>query len=370
MRTRIAFLKSRLSQIGGLEKYTHFLLKAFVKKGCAVTLLTTGVTPKIEGVESISFGKRSKFSYYQLTHFDHLCQNWLRNHPQDIVFGLERNSFQTHYRAGNGVHAVYLKQRKLINSALKCLSFSLNPLHHKLLSIEKTAFEHPDLEVLFTNSFMVRNEILRTYATPAEKIEVVHNGVEWEQLSSDFENSFLEKRKKPFQFLFIGNGFRRKGLLFLLQGLEQIKQEDLKCTVVGKDKEMHFFKKIVQKLGLKEKVIFTGPKASVIPYYQAADALVIPSIYDPFANVTIEAMAMGLFVVSSQYNGAKEILTKDTGEVIEKLTDPQSIAQSLKKALEKPKTKDLAFSIRNSIKELDFSNQLDKIVCKTLQNLT
>ena len=46
------------------------------------------------------------------------------------------------------------------------------------------------------------------------------------------------------------------------------------------------------------------------PFYQMADALVIPSFYDPFANVTVEALAMGLFVLSSKHNGGPEILTK------------------------------------------------------------
>ncbi len=331
MNTRIAFLKSRLSQIGGLEKYTHFLLRAFVKKGCEVTLLTTGDAPEIEGVHSISLAPHSKFTFYQISHFDQLCQNWLQNNPQEIVFGMERNTFQTHYRAGNGVHAVYLSRRKLVDSALKCLTFRLNPLHRKLLSMEKRAFEHPDLQVLFTNSHMVRDEILNTYSTPLEKLVVVHNGVEWEKWSSDFELSLFQKKEKPFQFLFVGNGFRRKGLLFLLKGLREIRKEEFQLLVVGKDRELNFFLRSTEKLGLKEKVVFLGPQKDIKPFYQSADALVIPSIYDPFANVTVEALAMGLFVVSSEYNGGKEVLQTFSGEIIQDLTAPKSVAFSLKK---------------------------------------
>ncbi len=57
------------------------------------------------------------------------------------------------------------------------------------------------------------------------------------------------------------------------------------------------------------------------PFYQLADALAIPSFYDPFANVTVEALAMGLFVVSSRSNGGFEILDPSKGIIIENLSE-------------------------------------------------
>ncbi|MCH9625873.1 MAG: Glycogen synthase [Chlamydiales bacterium] len=362
---RIIFLKPRANQTGGLEKYTLCLLRAFAAKGCEVILLTTGNVPIIEGVQTISLCPDSKFSLRQLLRFNNLCKRWLKHAHYDSVFGMERTSFQTHYRAGNGVHAVYLKRRELIDSKLKTLSFTFNPLHRQLLKLEKQAFECPKLQTLFTNSAMVREEILQNYAVSPQKIKVIHNGVEWNEWEIPFEQSFPIKKSKPFHFLFVGNAYRRKGLLFLLKGLQILHKEDFKLTVIGKDRETPFFQKEANKRGLRDKIVFKGPQTNLIPYYQQADALVIPSIYDPFANVTVEALAMGLFVVTSKFNGGKEILHPFSGEVIEDLTSSLSVATSLKKALEHPKDKQLALNIRNSIQELDFSHQLDKIVSET-----
>ena len=98
-----------------------------------------------------------------------------------------------------------------------------------------------------------------------------------------------------------------------------------------------------------------------------ADCLVIPSHYDPFANVTVEALAMGLSIVSSKLNGAAEILTKDSGQIIEDLFDPYSLLNCLEKALKKPKTPVLAEEIREGVKHLDFPLQLNKMIDKTLE---
>lgn len=353
---KVVFLKSRLAFRGGLEKYTLRLAKAFLQKGCSITILTTGPAPDIEGLEIISLAEDSKFSLSHLYRFDQLCRKWTGSHHYDLIFGMERTTEQTHYRAGSGVHAVFLKQRALIDSPLKLLSFRFNPLHRYLLHSERKAFENPHLRLLFTNSEMVRNEILENYSTPPIKLRTVHNGVEWKEWEPDFKKSFeLKEKKERYHFLFVGNGFQRKGLPFLLEGLKHIKEE-ICLTVVGKDKNLEWYRQRYKN------VHFMGSQEDLRPFYQAADALVIPSIYDPFANVTVEALAMGLYVVTSRFNGGKEVLTPQSGSVIEELTSPESVAQALKTALAFPKNLLRATQIRQSIKDLDFSNQLYKIV--------
>ncbi len=364
---KIVFLKARASFRGGLEKYTSFLAQAFAREGHSVTLLTTGTPPKIPGIEAVSLAPDTSFTLRHLRRFDRLCQKWLRDHPAPIVFGMERTTEQTHYRAGNGVHAVFLERRKLIDPLWKQLTLKINPLHLALLSMERKAFESPHLKKLFTNSHMVADEIVNHYELPQEKLEVVHNGVEWQAWSEPFEKRFPRERQKH-HFLFVGNGYRRKGLTFLLQGLSLIHDKEFHLTIVGKDKNIPYFIQLAEQLGLQENVSFLGPQPTLLPFYQQADTLVIPSIYDPFANVTLEALAMGLFVVSSTYNGGKEILLPHTGTLIEDLPSPQSIKSSLEKAMNRDLSEASTRAIRNSIQHLDFSHQLDKIVRLTLSS--
>ena len=361
-----------------LEKYTWRLAQDFCALNTHVTLLTTGkiLAPFTHPLLNIvSFPFDHQLSVLQLLHFDKACRDYLQAHPYAIVFSLDRTRFSTHIRAGNGAHAAYLQERAKEEGWIKSLSFHLNPLHQALLSLEKTAFEHPHLQRLFTNSHMVRHQILARFATKAEKISVIHNGVEWKELQDPFDaweerkTALLAERgldPSAFHFLFSGHNYKRKGLNKLLAALALIKDEPFQLSIVGKEKNLRLYRAMTASLRLENKVFFFGPMPSMIPFYQYADAMVIPSLYDPFANVTVEALAMGLFVLSSKANGGSEVIPHDSGTILEDIHDPSYFASALQKALRHHKTAKRAQGIRGGIQHLDFSLQLRKMTEKTL----
>lgn len=381
MKPPITLIKSDLSKQGGLEKYTWQIASDFCKKGSCVTILTTGspTSPFPHPLLNIvSLPAKRGVGYLSILAFDKACQEYLHRHPTPIVFSLDRSRFQTHLRAGNGVHAAYLKTRKESEGLAKGISFSLNPLHQTILSFEKKAFEHPELKILFTNSQMVKQEVLTYYRTNPRKICVVHNGVEWEKMQLPFDKWPLVKEsllsqfaldKSCFQLLFVGHNFRRKGLEKLLYALSFIKQGAFQLSIVGEDKEQLYFESLCKRLKLSHKVFFFGKQLSPLPFYQMADAFVLPSLYDPFANVTLEALAMGLFTVSSKTNGGSEILTKENGSIIPNLDDSKEFSILLENLMNQRKTEARALQIRNSVKSFDFSNQLGKITEATLASV-
>jgi UDP-glucose:(heptosyl)LPS alpha-1,3-glucosyltransferase len=374
----LALLKSGISHSGGLEKYAMRTARAFASAGFDVSILTTTPSheakkphPDDSNIEIVDLGKTASLSYLHVKQFDKMCNQWLSRNHAEIIFGMDRNTYQTHYRAGNGVHAAYLRQRSLCEGTLKKFSFKVNPLHHLILEMERTAFEHPRLKALFTNSHMVKQEILKYYRTPEQKIHVIHNGVEWAEMQAPFESW---QEQKPlicrqlnldpslFQLLFIGHGYRRKGLQHLLEALFSLKRRDFQLSVIGKDKEEGFFKQMVSASNLEKQVKFFGPRGDVMRFYQMADALAIPSTYDPFANVTVEALAMGLFIVSSPYNGGSEVLNRDNGVVIQDLFNRDAVATAIEQALDRPKSPQSAPHIRQGVQGLDFSTQMEKLV--------
>lgn len=354
MTQTLTLLKTRFDCSGGAEKYARTLANTFHEKGYKVTVLTTGPLTGAHPFRVLSHKLKSKTSVSKLWEFEAFCDRMLKQNPSQIILGLDRNRFQTHLRASSGVHKAYLRHRKHYDPAWKRFFHHLNPLHSSLLHFEKVSFEDPDLKVLITNSHLVKDEILQSYVIDEEKIHVIHNGVQWKA----FEEPFLQTpyEKKPFEFLFIGSGFERKGLRPLLLALSQLKEE-FHLSVVGSDKAAHTFQTLP-----KNKVTFYGAQKEIVPFLQKADCLVIPSYYDPFANVTVEALAMGLFVVSSKTNGGSEVLTPETGAIIEELHDTDSIIAALKKAFARPKTPSCANMIRESVKHLDFSTQLDRYI--------
>ena len=374
----IVLLKSHFDTYGGLEKYSWRIAQIFAKKNFLVKILTTGkITPHFShpNISFHSFSPLSWPSFYRLENFDYLCQQWIKENPSKIIFGMDRNSFQTHLRAGNGSHLAYLHSRNKSDSFLHRSIRFFHPFHRKILSMEKKAFENSKLKKLITNSHMVKKQILHYYSIDPKKIVVIHNGVEWQEMEKSF---FLWKEKKQnllkkfslpenvYHFLFIGNGFLRKGLKPLLQACSLIKHLPFHLTVVGKEKNFKNFIYLKNRLRLQEKVTFFSQRSDIISFYQYADSLVIPSFYDPFANVTVEALAMGLFVVSSKTNGGHEVLNEKNGVIIEDIYNIDSIKTSLEIAIKYPKTTLSAKNIRNNIKYLDFAHQLEKIVSITL----
>ncbi len=218
---------------------------------------------------------------------------------------------------------------------------------------------------------MVKGELLHYYGVDPTNICVIHNGVEWEEMQSDFA-AWPERRAENarmcdldpslFHFLFIGNGYARKGLQQLLFALAQLKERGFHLSVLGRESHLGHYRALAARLNLAKRVTFFGPRLDVRKFYQLADLLLIPSLYDPFANVTVEGLAMGLFVLSSKSNGGHEILNEENGALIPDLFDRDSFAETLRSALEHRKTEARATAIRHSVRHLDFSLQLRTLI--------
>lgn len=338
---------------GGLEKTTRGLIHAFQKAGCTVTLLSCEADLDLCNV--ICFSKRSAAS------FDEAVIKFLKEQRFDLTFAADRCCVnQTHLRAGFGVHRYYVNQL----GWKKHPSFFWNKKHKDLITYEKKMFTNPCLKKIFVNSVFVKNQLLDVFKLDPQKIDVVYNGVELDTFTP-----LQKKKSSPFHFLFVGHGFKRKGLAYVLQGLKYLRDQEFTLTVVGKDKQQHQYASLARKLGLEQKVTFAGAQNDARAYYHLADALVIPTLYDPCANVTFEAWASGLFVISSKYNGAVEWLDDTNGVIIEHLKDPLSVAKSLEHALTQKKTPSDIFKRRKAIEALDFSRQMDKIVAASCEGL-
>lgn len=347
-----ALLCRELYRQGGLEKWARLLSAGFMERGVEVTIVThdSSHTP----FQCHTLPKRGLFSFQRLRNYDSDCQDFLKRRPFDIIFGLDRHSHQTHYRAGNGVHAVHLARRQ--EGWLK----GLNPLHWVVLDLERRTFESRELKRLFTNSEMVKEEILTHYRANPAIIEVVHNGVEWDDFNAPFQ-----KRSDPKgrNLLFVGHGYARKGLMQLFKALQHLKSAKWSLSVVGKERHESAYMKAAKSYGIDKQVTFFGAQSNLIPFFQQADILIIPSLYDPFANVTLEGLAMGLFVLSSQYNGGKEVLNEKSGALIPDLFDPLSFAEAIDRALLSKRDPQ---EIRESVRSCTTAAQLNKMIDRTL----
>ena len=181
---------------------------------------------------------------------------------------------------------------------------------------------------------MVKNEIISTYSIEPNKVHVIYNGIEvkkvnydksFEKISSEFD---IDKDNQIL--LFVGSGFKRKGALEFLHIIEKLKLQNIKAFIVGKDKDINYYQEIAKELNVNNKVIFTGPREDVDDFYTVSDLFILPTHYEPFSNVVLEAMNFKNVVFTTRQNGASEILHPD---YIAATPDDLSIVPKIKELL-------------------------------------
>ena len=92
------------------------------------------------------------------------------------------------------------------------------------------------------------------------------------------------------------------------------------------------FKKFFQfaPVNKRDRIIAKKPDPEIEKYYAAADLFILPSIYEPFGNANLEALATGLPVITTKYCGASNIIdSKKNGLIVENPFNPQEIAQNI-----------------------------------------
>ncbi len=365
---RVAVIKSNYTPYGGGEKYARAVIRAFFEKGYDVDVVTASKENWFESnVKKIEIPMAKFNNYLRLYTFSYNCYRFFMKNFENykIILDMDRTFLATHIRAGGGCHKSWLDRRSQFSSFLKKLSFKINPFHNHMLKIEKRSLENPKLRALICNSHMVKNEFINYYGFDRDKIYVVHNGVEWKKFEVPFNDSINKKyeiRNKlglddRFWLLYVGSGYERKGLGFIINALN-LMDNNYCLAVVGKDKNENFYKRLAGDKKLHDRIRFFGARKDVISFYQAADAFILPTIYDPFSNATLEALAMGLFTITSAANGCSEIIQDGCGYIIRDLKNVDEIIHAIELS---NRSYDRAL-IRQSVKNFDFHIKLNELV--------
>ena len=253
----------------------------------------------------------------------------------DIIQSHEKTWKQNVYRAGDGCHKEWLAQRKRFLPVLKSFFLSFNPFHQLILKLEKNMFESGQCRKFIAISQMVKEDILRHYRCPQENISVVYNGVDLKRFCTENKNRFRKKIRRELGIpenltliLFVGSGFERKGLKYLLQATQFFQAEDWRLLVMGKGKWQQYLQ--FAPANLRDRIIYKEPIPKIEEYYSAADIFALPSIYEPFGNANLEALATGLPVVTSRRCGAADIIQhKYNGLIVENPESPKEIANNI-----------------------------------------
>jgi UDP-glucose:(heptosyl)LPS alpha-1,3-glucosyltransferase len=304
----LVFVRRGYSPTGGAEAYLKRLARGVIEAGHDVQLVATNDWPDGEWPFGSITHLRSKSPIEFASELERLRAQF----QFDVLFSLERIWSCDVYRAGDGVHRAWLERRRKFELPLKRFVRSLNSKHQDLLRLEQSLLSGGNTKRVIAGSQMVKDEIINLYGYPADNIDIIRNGVPLKKFRFDpelREKSREELDLKPdrIALLFAGSGWERKGLLFAIQAAALCKDRKMRLLVAGRG-NARLYKTRRLRLWREEPVQFLGEVADMLRVYSAADIFILPTIYDPFSNACLEALACGLPVITTRSNGFSEII--------------------------------------------------------------
>ncbi len=333
---KVAFIRYKYDPYGGAERFTDAVIRSLADRGVEVHVFARQwATTAVPSIVVHPVGGPDRPSLIRHASFAFLVRRAVRKTPFDLIQSNERTLCQDIYRAGDGVHSRWLQLRCAHSGWLRRITMRLNPFHLYLCRLERRLFEDPRLKAVIVNSHMVRDEILSRFRIRSETLHVITNGVDLERFHPRHRNdtgASLRERHGISEgtpvVLFVGSGFERKGLEPLMRAVAAV-GKDVQLWVVGKGKTRPY-EKLAARLGIASRTRFFGPRENVAPFFAAGDVFVLPTLYDPFPTVVLEAMASGLPVITTAQCGAAEIITQGKeGFVVDSPSRVDQIARHL-----------------------------------------
>ncbi len=311
---RLAIVRQRYTPYGGAERFVEGALEALLERGIAISLYTRQwPQTRLQLIEPIVCNPFYIGRLWRDWSFARAVCRAVATKAPELVQSHERLLCCDVYRAGDGVHRVFLDERLRTASAFQRWLTESAPYHRYVLNIERRLFASPVLRAVICNSKMVRNEIQERFGLPEEKLPVIYNAVDSEAFSPELRKLRAAVRKAlhiaedATVFLLVGSGYARKGVARAIAALARL-PGDCHLVVVGRDKMLGAYRRAARRHGVRGRVVLVGPQDETKPFYGAADAFVLPTLYDPCPNAALEAMACGLPVITSTKCGAAELV--------------------------------------------------------------
>lgn len=310
---------------GGIERATAGLVGALVEHGYEVHLASPPGQAPVPGVTLHRLPVPPLPASLRALALVATAGRIMANHAWDIVQSHERTLGQTVYRAGEGCHRGYLAARA---------GASVRGLYHRIvLALERRIFTRTPRIVAIAH--MGKREIEALYGVSPGRVSVVYNGVDLDRFHPrnrtklrDDARAELGLAAGAFTVLFVGSGFERKGLATALDAFAALADPAAHLIVAGKSDPARY-RGHADRLGVGPRVHWLGARPDLERWYAAADVCVLPSRYDPFGNVHLEALASGVPVVASTLAGGSEVVVDGQSGAVVDPTSAGAIAGAL-----------------------------------------
>jgi len=309
---------------GGAERYAVELVRGLVALGHSVHVFAyRWDRPEETGVAYHRVWMPRKPAWLRVLIFHWNLRRHLVHADYDAVLGMTPFWPQTVFWLGDGLYSVWTRVAwpNAVVRRFMCLKRAVMAVN---LRLEKRMLTR-ETERFIAISRLVKHQAMRHYGVPEERIDTVYPAIDPARFNLEVRARWRQSVRRDLAIagdevvlLFAANNFRRKGLAPLIRAFGRVTSQarGLRLIVVGAG-PVASFRRLARRCGVVDKVLFLNFVDAIEKYYAAADAFVLPTRYDPFGAVCLEAMACGLPVVTTRMAGAAELIESGkTGYVI------------------------------------------------------
>jgi UDP-glucose:(heptosyl)LPS alpha-1,3-glucosyltransferase len=329
---------------GGAEQWTWQFALLLAKQGHEVHVLATSFGPQVADAPLIRHLLTAGRSRAQ---FAAAAEQAARRLPLNVVHdmgaGWHCDVFQPH----GGSRQAAIEQNLLMSPPWsrpwKRLGMRFLPRYRAFRRLARRQYT-ADGRLFIALSRMVARDFMRLHDVPRERIRVVYNGVDLDRFSPELHQRHRSQVRKKLGIrdevlvLIVAHNFALKGVPTLLASVgELVRQGQPLRLVVAGGKRLEPYQRLADQLGAGLATRFVGSVEDASPYYAAADVYVQPTFYDPCSLVVLEALASGLPVITTRFNGAGELMTPGVEGYV--MDDPANAAElgSLLRELMEPR---------------------------------
>jgi UDP-glucose:(heptosyl)LPS alpha-1,3-glucosyltransferase len=322
---KIALVHKRLDLNGGTERDLYLTAEGLRDLGHEVHLFCSEFWVQVPAgviahrVPAMPFGRTARLWSFALN-----GSKSAASADCDVTVGFGPILRQDVLRCGGGSHRRFLEQLGAEGGWRRRAWQRFSVYHQSVLAIERRQYNLDRFKEIIAVSGRVKDDLMRTYSIPEHRIKVIYNGVDPIRFTPNGrEQARVAVRdqwgipRAAAVVLFIGSGFRRKGLDRLLSIWQSQRLQQTWLLVVGDDAGIAHYKKLAATVG-EGRIIFTGRQTEVERFYAAADLLALPAVQEAFGNVVLEALSCGLPVLVSREVGAAELLS---GALVQGIVD-------------------------------------------------
>ncbi len=335
-------------EAGGAQK----IITAFLKND-AVFVLRSGKYNSIEATEHlVLYPSKRKYSFRPLKRIIHFIQE---NKIDTIIAHLPRSQ----------AFASIIK-RKL--PALNYIHYEHGDVfENKVLSkiIIRKSIKAAD--AIIAVSVETKNRIIKKNNAIANKIHVLTNFVD----DVFFGNTKTAKTDNTIHFGFSARIIERKGWKTLLEAVSKLPKKDFYLHIAGTGKDSNQMLSRIKNLDLESKIKYYGFINNMPDFYAKLDVLIIPSYWEPFGLIALEAMATETFIIASDVDGMNEILEDGTNALLFSPKDSEDLLRKIHFFIEnKEKMQKIINQASNDVKNYSKQSFIEKYqyIINSIQN--